>query len=47
MRLVELDSFKLHELTGPNVPRYPMLSHTGGDDDVVFRQVKKGTDSEH
>ncbi|VUC21040.1 unnamed protein product [Clonostachys rosea] len=45
MRLLHAKSEELHEFLGSQVPNYAILSHTWGDDEVLFNDIKRGTAS--
>jgi hypothetical protein len=42
MRLLNTDSHKLEYFVGIKVPKYAILSHTWGDDEVLFDDAKNG-----
>jgi hypothetical protein len=43
MRLLNSHTLELHEYWGRNIPRYAILSHTWGDEEVSFQDVKEGS----
>ncbi|KAK7214074.1 hypothetical protein V2G26_021252 [Clonostachys chloroleuca] len=43
MRLLDVKSRELHEFLGSQVPNYAILSHTWGDDEVLFNDIQRGT----
>lgn len=42
MRLLDAKSITLHEFQGSKIPRYAILSHTWGDDEVSFQDLQAG-----
>ncbi|KAI1456830.1 HET-domain-containing protein [Annulohypoxylon moriforme] len=42
MRLINVETLKLHEFQGSYVPRYAILSHTWGEDEVSFQDLQSG-----
>ncbi|KAI1432334.1 HET-domain-containing protein [Xylaria sp. CBS 124048] len=43
MRLLNTRTIKLESFADNNVPAYPILSHTWGDDEILFEDVQRGT----
>lgn len=41
MRLINAETLKLEEFIGEDIPRYAILSHTWGDDEVSFDEFKR------
>ncbi|KAG8531370.1 uncharacterized protein KY384_002999 [Bacidia gigantensis] len=41
MFLLHTTEFKLHEFIGSDIPKYAILSHTWGDDEVLYRDIWK------
>ncbi|KAK3312559.1 heterokaryon incompatibility protein-domain-containing protein, partial [Apodospora peruviana] len=46
MHLIDVDTFELREFTPVNLPRYAILSHTWGDDEVTFQDMKSARSSQ-
>jgi hypothetical protein len=44
MRLIDIETFKLEEFAGPHYPRYAILSHTWGAEEISFQQFNNPTD---
>ncbi|KAI0011358.1 heterokaryon incompatibility protein-domain-containing protein [Xylariaceae sp. FL0662B] len=42
MRLINTDSYEIHEFQEADVPRYAILSHTWGEGEVVFQEMQAG-----
>lgn len=42
MRLLHTTDLKLKEFFGPNIPPYVILSHTWGDEEVLFNDIQAG-----
>ncbi|KAI0897565.1 HET-domain-containing protein [Annulohypoxylon nitens] len=42
MRLLNAESITLHEFQGSKIPKYAILSHTWGDDEVSFQDLQAG-----
>ncbi|KAI1391995.1 HET-domain-containing protein [Hypoxylon trugodes] len=42
MRLINVDTLELREFQGQNIPKYAILSHTWGDDEVSLRDWEAG-----
>jgi hypothetical protein len=42
MRLINCSTFELKEFFGGNIPRYAILSHTWGDEEVSFADITSG-----
>lgn len=40
MRLINVHTYQIHEFFGGSIPRYAILSHTWGDDEVTLRDMK-------
>lgn len=40
MRLINTKSLKLEEYFGDDIPRYAILSHTWGDDEMTFQEFQ-------
>jgi hypothetical protein len=45
MRLIKCATFDLEEFLGSNIPNYAILSHTWGDEEVLFAEFKSDLDS--
>jgi hypothetical protein len=45
MRLLNTITFDLKEFLGENIPEYAILSHTWGENEVVFQDFKNGQDA--
>jgi hypothetical protein len=43
MRLLNTASLQLKDFIGSNIPPYAILSHTWGDEEVLFDDIQKGT----
>ena len=41
MRLLRTSTLEVHEYYGENIPRYAILSHTWGDEEVSFQQLQR------
>jgi len=39
MRLINVETFRLEEFFGNNIPPYAILSHTWEDEEVTFRDI--------
>ena len=39
MRLINVDTYKLREFFGSRIPRYAILTHTWGRDEVLFHDL--------
>ncbi|KAE9365604.1 HET-domain-containing protein [Stipitochalara longipes BDJ] len=46
MRLLHSTTLKLHEFIGSQTPRYAILSHTWGEEEVSFQELQAGNASE-
>ncbi|KAF2186692.1 hypothetical protein K469DRAFT_143720 [Zopfia rhizophila CBS 207.26] len=42
MRILNCDSFQLHEFFETDVPSYAILSHTWGAEEVSFQDIQNG-----
>lgn len=42
MRLLNVHSLQLEEFTGRNIPRYCILSHRWGEEEVSYKEFRKG-----
>lgn len=42
MRLLHSSTLKLKEFRGNQIPKYAILSHTWGDEEVTFQDMTKG-----
>jgi hypothetical protein len=42
MRLLNTTTFELHQFFGDKIPYYAILSHTWGDDEVTFEDLRAG-----
>ena len=45
MRLLHTRTFKLHEFASEEIPEYVILSHTWGDDEIIFEDITANDDS--
>jgi hypothetical protein len=43
MRLLRCDDFSFVEFPGKQVPRYAILSHTWGDDEILYNDILDGS----
>jgi len=43
MRLLNTSTFQLREFLGKDVPRYAILSHTWGKEEVLFQDMQNGS----
>lgn len=43
MYLINVHTFELELFSAGNVPKYCILSHRWGDDEVTFKEFRKGT----
>jgi hypothetical protein len=43
MRLIDIETLKLEEFAGPHYPKYAILSHTWGAQEISFQQFNKPT----
>ncbi|GLA68489.1 hypothetical protein AtubIFM55763_005227 [Aspergillus tubingensis] len=46
MRLINARTIELEEFVGQNIPRYAILSHTWGKDEVTFQDMQTPTVTE-
>ena len=44
MWLIDVSTHKLHEFQGAKLPKYTILSHTWGDEEVTFRDLEEHAD---
>lgn len=42
MRLINVNTFELHEFYGNDIPKYGILSHTWGEDEVSLQDLQAG-----
>src|SRR5436190_14932165 len=40
MHLINVDTYDLHEFVGEKIPRYAILSHTWGDEEVSYKDMQ-------
>src|ERR1700761_8191804 len=45
MRLLSIHNHDLREFIGDKIPKFAILSHTWGDDEVTFEDMRNGTGS--
>src|SRR5438034_11394513 len=45
MRLINVETYELHEFFGEKIPKYAILSHTWGDEEVSFRDMQMLNDN--
>ncbi|KAL6399495.1 hypothetical protein AUP68_18043 [Ilyonectria robusta] len=43
MRLIDVSTITLKDFVGQNIPRYAILSHTWGEDELLFEDLNRGT----
>ena len=43
MRLLNVHNLQFHDFMGQDIPRYCILSHRWGDDEVSFKEFREGS----
>lgn len=41
MRLIDVETYEIREFFGDKIPRYAILSHTWGDEEVTFQDISR------
>jgi len=40
MRIINVDTYEIHEFFGDNIPKYAILSHTWDEEEVTFQDMQ-------